>query len=133
MTIYCVIARDPESGDEWVMPKTFETIMEAAEYAETCRIEDPTARYRLENVKPTPPLDYKELLAKFLSMPPSIYVDTDSLRAEKIRTEDFTVGELFPDGSYIHNMNYGAYMCTECAALVGDVEGHVKWHNKLLP
>lgn len=46
---------------------------------------------------------------------------------------DFTLAELFPDGTYRHNLNYGAYMCTECSALVGDLEAHVTWHNKLLP
>jgi len=46
---------------------------------------------------------------------------------------EFTLAELFPDGTYRHNLNYGAYMCTECASLVGDLEVHTAWHNKLLP
>ena len=58
---------------------------------------------------------------------------TPTAPAPAPRTEDYTVKELFPDGAYMHPLAYGAYFCAECGGLVGDLERHVSWHNKLLP
>lgn len=101
---YYVIARDPKTHDEWVMPKTLDTILETAEYVEHCKTSDPRFRYRLEGT---------------------------GEKVEKLRTEDFTVAELFPN---VGN-GYTTQDCNECGALVNlpQSETHATWHNKLLP
>jgi hypothetical protein len=56
----------------------------------------------------------------------------EPLEPGHIRTQDFTLDELFPDSRLV-KLNYGAWCCTECSALVNDQVVHVAWHNKLLP
>ena len=58
------------------------------------------------------------------------YGDTDSMR-----TRDFTIDELFPQGT--HAVAY-TLTCSECACEVKNVLNpylikHTDWHNKLLP
>jgi hypothetical protein len=49
-----------------------------------------------------------------------------------IRTEDFTMDELFPPGSHLKE---SLYMCNECGSLThwSFIAKHVAWHNKTLP
>lgn len=106
MTIYCVIAKDPQSGDEWVMPKTTETILEAGENLYLYKGADPRFSYRIEEINPT---------------------------VTQVRTEDFAQDELFGPKSYLPDLAYGSYFCSECGSLVRSLEVHTAWHNKLLP
>ena len=56
--------------------------------------------------------------------------EASKVEIKRTRTEDFTVGELFPDGA-ITSTSY----CTECGSHIipNKRERHTTWHNKLLP
>jgi hypothetical protein len=112
---YYVIARDPKTHDEWVMPKTFDTILETAEYLEHCKNGDPRFRYRIEGK------ETGEIIA-----PTGAHIE--SVHEIGHHTKDFTVDELFPN--YLLTS-----ICVECGVFVypAQLERHTAWHNKLLP
>lgn len=106
MTIYCVIATDPETHNEWVMPDTRETIVEIGAVLDKYRESDPRFEYRLDLVSPSAP----------------VYHDTDSMRTP------FTTPELFPPANGLTTSD-----CTECGAYVRIPHQnlHAAWHNKI--
>lgn len=155
--IYIIIGRDVK-GNEWVMADTYDDATQATKRCEALNnIQDGLAAddiYRVETVEnkqdfkmkrnaaygrgvmdinslyPWNFEDAKDAYNKAKMDHEEGYPDSDS-----IRTKDFTIDELFPQGT--HAVAY-TLTCSECACEVKNVLNpylikHTDWHNKLLP
>lgn len=110
--IYCVIATDPKTGNEWVMPKTAETIVEIGAVLDGYRESDSRFEYRIDLVPPGATV--KETDTEFL--------------VRGANWKIFTARELFPPGNGITTSD-----CIECGAYVRITmqNRHAQWHNKI--
>ena len=154
--IYIVIGKDNNTHDEWVRAETFYTAPEATQLCERLNKTRDDAFYRVETIDPQERRSQvKEALNRAFgrghktlsemlyerrsnegtgNLPVDFATPVFTMDAPASRTEDFSIDELFPQGTHV--VAY-TLTCSECSCEIKNVlqflDAHTKWHNKLLP
>jgi len=120
MSVYCIVATDPETHNEWVMPKTADTFVEINETIDEYEKSDPRFDYRIELVQPK--VEH--------------YAGTNLEEFRKGQDwKIFTALELFPpaQSAGLGRSTIPVSDCQECGAYVKITMHtlHAAWHNKI--